>query len=460
MIVDANYVDDGALREQDQVPLDEFLADRDRAQLTGRGTPFFSGREKEVQTFREMANALSLGRQGNATLGVEGPPGAGKSALLSQFMEEMRTLPNTERESRRWLPVPINGARAECPSRIAQAVDEAIAKRLAEDCSKAAAPAAKEAAMKALSAFVGKEGLRKVANDLGKLVRIASDRGFTAAGVQLGGARPDEDIEAVAARRAAFWRDWQIVLLIDEAQKISDTVPDAVPGTLSSIHQGLAGAPISFCAFGLPGTWGALTESGVSRTSVAYDLLLTGLEAGESRMAVRRCFEWFGVRDADAWEEAVVARSGNWPQHLSVYLIGTLTLLKPGAEAGNAIGSVQGTSLDDALALGDKGREAFYARRMQGLREESASFERYALELAAMLHRASGQVESLDVTHHLMSGLGLSDDTATQFRRAAQRSGLLSISQDSTCSIPIPSFAGYLLGESLPGLPKQKPPAE
>lgn len=58
--------------------------------------------------------------------------------------------------------------------------------------------------MKALSAFVGKEGLRKVANDLGKLVRIASDRGFTAVGVQLGGARPDEDIEAVATRRAAF----------------------------------------------------------------------------------------------------------------------------------------------------------------------------------------------------------------------------------------------------------------
>lgn len=78
-----------------------------------------------------MANALSDGAQGNAALVVEGPPGAGKSALMMQFVEEMRHLPNAERGERRWLPVILAGAEAECPGRIADAVDHAIGRWLA-----------------------------------------------------------------------------------------------------------------------------------------------------------------------------------------------------------------------------------------------------------------------------------------------------------------------------------------
>lgn len=63
-------------------------------------------------------------------------------------------------------------------------------------------------------------------------------------------------------------------------------------------------------------------------------------------MAVRRRFEWFGVRDADAWEDAVAARSGNWPQHLSVYLLGeslpALPESKPPAEAESHEGGSPG----------------------------------------------------------------------------------------------------------------------
>ena len=83
------------------------------------------------------------------------------------------------------------------------------------------------------------------------------------------------------------------MLLIDEAQGISDGVPGGVPGTLSSIHQGFAATPISFCAFGLPGTWNALSKVDVSRTSSFHDLTLAGLDDAEARMAVDRCFERF-----------------------------------------------------------------------------------------------------------------------------------------------------------------------
>ncbi len=92
-LVDEKYRDGGGLRDQDLVSTKVFVSDRDRAQITGRGVPFFSAREAEIHAFRKVANALLLGRQGNATVVVEGPPGAGKSALMSQFMEEMRSFP-------------------------------------------------------------------------------------------------------------------------------------------------------------------------------------------------------------------------------------------------------------------------------------------------------------------------------------------------------------------------------
>jgi len=87
-LVDEDYRDDGRLREQDRVFVADFLADEDRARITGRGVPFFSGRESELGVFRRVVNALSRDRRGNTTIVVEGPPGVGKSALMCQFMEE------------------------------------------------------------------------------------------------------------------------------------------------------------------------------------------------------------------------------------------------------------------------------------------------------------------------------------------------------------------------------------
>ena len=104
-LVDPDYVDDGALREQDRVDLEDYLSDMDRAELSGRGVPFFSGREMEITAFRGIVNRLSRGRQSNATIVVEGPAGAGKSALLAQFQEEISSLSPTESGQREWLPV-------------------------------------------------------------------------------------------------------------------------------------------------------------------------------------------------------------------------------------------------------------------------------------------------------------------------------------------------------------------
>ena len=370
--MDASYVDDGALREQDGVPLPVFLADKDRAQLTGRGQPFFSGREREINAFRSMANALLLGRPGNAALVVEGPPGAGKSALMAQCQEEMRTLPPTGSGERRWLPVLLNGARAECPQAIGQAVDEAIAKRLAQELLSAtgADRADREARLRA---FLGEGGARKAEQGIKTIAESMLQRGFSVMGFQLGAAPSGllEDIEAVSAKRSHQWNDWQTVLLIDEAQGISGRVSGAVPGTLSSIHQGMVSAPLSFCAFGLPGTWDALGDAGISRASAGHDLPLAGLDDRAARMAVDRCFARFVVTHGEAWQAAIRERSANWPQHLATYLHAALTILQANAPSPEVMGDARRSPLSEAIALGDAGRKAYYGRRLRGMTRDN-----------------------------------------------------------------------------------------
>ena len=88
-LIDKIYQDHGNLRSQDAIGVERYLLLKDRAPMTGRGVPFFSGREAEIGTFRDMVKGLSLGYCANATIVVEGPPGSGKSALMSQFMEEL-----------------------------------------------------------------------------------------------------------------------------------------------------------------------------------------------------------------------------------------------------------------------------------------------------------------------------------------------------------------------------------
>ena len=299
--------------------------------------------------------------------------------------------------------------------------------------------------------------MRKHGNDIRRAARSLLDRGVAAAGFRVGAASPDESIEAASAGRAPIWADWQIVLLIDEAQGISDGVPGGVPGTLSSIHQGFAATPISFCAFGLPGTWNALSKVDVSRTSSFHDLTLAGLDDAEARMAVDRCFERFGVRNAEAWAEAIIDRSAGWPQHLSAYLNGALSVLQERAGAGDEIGSVRGGSLRSAIALGDASRRDYYRRRLQRLNRGNARHRAYGIDVARWLRGENRTLQAHDALERLGGEHGLSDEAGTAFLDAAKHSGLFAEDADGNLTTPIPSFVGHLLGDPLPDIAEPHP---
>ena len=216
-LVDPNYVDDGALREQDRVDLEDFLSDVDRAELGGRGVPFFSGRETEIMAFRSIVNRLSRGRQGNATIVVEGPPGAGKSALLAQFQEEIHGLSPTESGQREWLPVFLPANFAEAPKEVARAIDRAISLRLADRILRSASQPAPGLAARFQAAMEPRGGIQNVRVAARKLAA----QGGGAFGMSIGPSlqEPVTSLGDAVARRAEHWGEWQIVCSLTKPSK-------------------------------------------------------------------------------------------------------------------------------------------------------------------------------------------------------------------------------------------------
>ncbi len=441
-LVDENYRDDCELRDQDIVDMERYLSMRDRASATGCGVPFFSGRETEISAFREMANGLSQGLAANASIVVEGPPGVGKSALMCQFMEEMRSLPPTG--GRKWLPVPLSAGSAESPPDIADAIDAAIVPRLAADLL--ASESAETTLLEKLGDYWGKlEPARARAR-----AREFLDRGGGVPGFSLGASRegPPRSIAQAAARRPA-WQSWQIVLMIDEAQGIRPGERHAGGGTLSALHQGIVRAPVSFCAFGLPGTLLSLDDVSVSRLSGGRAIHLQGLDDRAAGQTVERCFKAFGVRNGGAWREAILARAANWPQHLAVYLNAAIRQLR---EAGPERMDAGGADLEAALREGDRARARYYEQRLARLRRRHGGFEKLAKVLVPALLERGGRLaysELFDLVEEFGERIFTSSGTnATQFIRDAEHSGFLAPADDKDAySMPIPSFARHLLGD-------------
>ena len=456
-LVDPNYVDDGVLREQDRVALEDFLSDVDRAELGGRGVPFFSGRESEIMAFRSIVNRLSRGRQGNATIVVEGPPGAGKSALLAQFQEEISGLPPTESGQREWLPVFLPANFAEAPKEMARAIDRAISIRLADQILRSSQPT--PGLIARFQAAMGqKAGIRNVRKAAQKL----AERGGGAFGMSIGPS-PQEPIASLGdavARRAEQWGEWQIVLLIDEAQQISDQRPGDVSGTLSAIHQGGIPAPISFCAFGLPGTWAALEGVNVSRSLGGADLRVATLDDSATRNVVKRCFEAFEVRSGQAWQRAIVERSANWPQHLATYLVSALSEIRRQSPSDQQL-DAGAASLAAAMAHGDEGRRSYYARRFERLTRGNGHFQAYAETVVCLLRERGGRLSWQEIKSALReSDSSIGNDEVNRFTLMAEHSGLLRRDPSApTYQMPIPSFAGYLLNEPLPEITEPDYPA-
>ena len=130
------YVDTGELRPQDEVNDRLFVGYRDRAKLIDdRGPPFFSGREHEINVFRRMLEDASGGILADSTYVVEGPSGAGKTALMAQCIGEVVACPRTN-AGKDWLPVVVHSSISNSAQAVGRAVDRAIASHVSKQINK------------------------------------------------------------------------------------------------------------------------------------------------------------------------------------------------------------------------------------------------------------------------------------------------------------------------------------
>ncbi len=157
------------------------------------------------------------------TIAVEGPPGVGKSSLMCQFIEEMRSLPPTESGGRLWLPVLLSASDVESLSYLADTIDAVIVSKLAADLlafeGEARQSVEKSSFVEKLSEYWG--GDINLDKALMK-AREFFDRGGSVMGFSLGASLkgPPKTIAKAVSRRINAWQSWQIVLMIDEAQGI------------------------------------------------------------------------------------------------------------------------------------------------------------------------------------------------------------------------------------------------
>lgn len=481
------YSDDGALRPQDQIALSLFLSTQDRAKLLAlQGVPFFSGRESEINVFRRALIGLEQGLLADATIAVEGPPGAGKTALMAQCIGEVAMRPPTP-EGREWLPVIVEPDDTNSPEALGRTIDRAIAKRLAstdqeqtkqvladiarlvELAPKDQAQEVREAAevirraAKRMAAVPGDEinaVMDRTAQNLTALLpRIKSagrailDRGFSITGFSVGAAQatPNVSIADVASARGGGWNPYQIAIFVDEAQMIPVQNPNTgqPSSVLYRIHQGRAGAALSLCVFGLPGTSEALADAGISRTVAERSMRLGPLDPTDCEKAARRCFQQFQVANAEGWVESIVARSGEWPQHLAGYLVAAMSEIGEHPRPHGGYDAAQ-ASLERAIAAGDTTRQQYYEQRRRSLAQ--AGQLQLARRLAPEL-RANGLMSE----ERLQTAIsevepGCTKEERREFIQAAIHAGFVEERQDGY-AMPIPSFAAHLLNEPQEPLP-------
>ena len=475
------YVDDGALRPQDGVGLDAYLRTTDRAGAWPAGAqPFFSGREGNINAFRDMLRCMVDGERMNLVFIIHGAVGAGKSALLHQLAADMGGL--SEAGGQPWLPVRLARSDTASPHAAERAANRAAAALLAQQGNEAirqAAERAQSVIQRALEDHPDVSGSRREAlnliNDLGeglsdpsgaddrdwrvrdlvdragsgvrRTLHAALRRGFGAFGVSLGPAPglPDEGIADVVAANPGLWQEHRIVFFIDEAQNLNPD-SESAKDLLQTIYQGDAGVAVGLCFGGLPDTEDVLMKMGISRLPDGRIQGLAPLPVGDAEKVVRRAFKQFGVRGGEGWARPLAERSCGWPQHVQRHLAAALAAIQDaGMDAERA-------DFAKAVREGDLRREDYYRRRRRSMRD----YVDAAVGVAeAFAQEPEGSLRNPEIAH----AAGLSDDPEgyRDFRLAAVRAGLLAEVADSGGAeryrVPIPSFAAFLREEPAEPIP-------
>ena len=404
--------------------------------------PVFVGRAEELRFLRETVAAAAAGARG-VTAVVQGVPGAGKSALCTQFEQELHNGLSDE--------APVAVVAKECD--FFDRTPVSMVKELAADVP------VRMALLRRLPGFEKAEVGRAVGVATA-LLRRGSSFDLAMQAMNL------DDSSSLGAALDAFaehmWpRGLTLVLSIDETQGIEDT--SAVRNNLRAIHGKRFATNIAVLAFGLQDTAARLRRLGLSRLASGQIRHLGCMAAADAARLVEETLDHLGMtsedqgwRDyaqgcgfsLDAWKQwrnraqaVILKESADFPHHLVNGIRGLCRialdggLRSPGEEALGILSEQCRES-----------KEEYYAARLE-------PFAGHTMALAAALQKANdaGEVEEAVVQRALQEsdnrGRATDGDAAAAVLDGLIDKGLLARRGTAKVGVEIPSLAAYLADE-------------
>ena len=284
------------------------------AERSDRASPtVFAGREDEFDLLNVAVREVQRNGGGH-TVVIQGIPGAGKTALLNEYAGRLLTASDSTEKP--VIPVPLlPGDINASPATIVQAIDRQFREfEASNEWGRRVNRAVSGASLLGSALFA--TFTRKDFNDFRASAR-APDSLPTAL----------EDYVAFRFDR----RDSTIVLLVDEAQSLSDTI--RVREHLLKLHDGIKGrTQVLLACFGLANTAGRLRELGLSRIATNHVRTIGALSDEDAKRTVTGTLDVAlsgfpfddGTSDEagrERWTNAaaatILAESANFPHHLA-----------------------------------------------------------------------------------------------------------------------------------------------
>ena len=265
---------------RDLVPIDT----RDRGPAT-----FFHGREKELGVLRTACEHARSDNRGTIVF-FQGPPGAGKTALLYECLEYA--------EADGWRTADISISALHNPDELAEELGR---------------PRVRTKVRRTQTDV--RVGLNA---ELHATVQHKRERSAEWAGLS---------VKQILKKAAGHHG---LLLALDEVQAISEEAPvgssqrASVVARLMDIHNGKLGVPVVLVAGGLGTSRKVLKSFGISRFMGYAVHLLGSLEDDAARNVIRDWLVFSGGAPADHpclqhWIETIAAECHGWPQHILRY---------------------------------------------------------------------------------------------------------------------------------------------
>jgi len=349
-------------------------------------SPFFHGREEVRNRFATVLSDM-IGTMRGTTFLIQGPPGAGKSALLDKLCEEAEG----------WEAATIGSQELYNPAVLAQSMDR--------DCV-----LNREAAAKIGIKFL----------EAGVAEQVA------------GHASPKEILRHLAPESG-------LILMLDEAQKMKNLSQNrsVAIDTLDAIHNGELGKPVVLLTAGLGTSEDVYKSPDVSRFARGCTEQLGRLNKEAEEAVIH---DWLmkaggATGDLSAWINAIASRTHGWPQHIISYTDPANEYLKAN----------QGCMTDEGLQLtlkkGEQERVLYYEARVKGISKR----KRQVLARIFAHLPLDSCMEEEDLIDALKEEY--THEEAEKLFEDLLARGVLAERPEGDYGIPIPSFHTWLVNE-------------